>query len=120
MSLDLSSVATQLLGSLASNADGYIVLRRETGGLVDPITGDYTSGETEDYDLVGAVTAISDALVDGTRIQSGDVMVTVDNQIAPAITDTLLINDVEHQIVPPIRTVSHAGTVQVYKIQARL
>lgn len=119
MGLDLSDVATELLGELASNADGYITLRRETGDIVDPITGDFTPGTSEDFKLVGAVTSISDNLVDGTRILAGDVMVAVDNQVEPLMTDTLLINGVEHTMVPPIKEVNHAGVVQVYKIQAR-
>ena len=119
MSLDLSDVATELLGDLASNADGYIQLVRESGSSVDPVTGDYTTGVSETFNLVGAATNVSDSLVDGSRIQSGDVMVTIDNQVDPFLTDKLYIGGVLHQIISPIKTVNHAGIVQVYKIQAR-
>ena len=119
MSLELSDVVTELLGELASNADGYIVLRREVGGVTDDITGDYTPGTNTDYDIVGAATQISDGLVDGSRIQSGDVMVTMDNQVEPLLTDQLLIGGVEYQMVGNPKVINHAGIVQGYKVQAR-
>ena len=119
MSLDLSSVATRLLGKLASNADGYIQLVRESGGDVDDITGDHTGGSEATFNLIGAVTEIKSTLIDGSRVQAGDVMVTVDNQVEPQLSDKLYIGGVLHQIVSPITTVNHAGIVQVYRIQAR-
>lgn len=120
MALDLSAVATELLKELAADGTtGYITLERETGGAVDPITGDYTPGTTETFDLVGAVTEVKANTVDGSRIQTGDVIVTVDNAIEPLITDGLYIGGIAYTMIPPIQTVNHAGTVQVYKIQAR-
>ena len=48
MALDLSAVATELLAELASNADGYISLKRSSGGSVSP-EGVYTPGNSDKH-----------------------------------------------------------------------
>lgn len=115
MSLDLSSVATQLLANLTSST--FVKLVRKTESY-DPITGTETVTSETVTNLVGGSMPISSNLIDGTRIRATDKMIVCDNAIKPLFTDYIRIDSVDYAIVDIIE-VNHAGIPQLYKVIAR-
>ena len=119
MSLDLSEVATKLLRELASKKEtGYVQLKRETAGVVDPVTGAHTDGTTALINLNAAVSDMPQSMV-SDRIQISDKLVIVDNLTIPTSKDRLVIGGVEHQIILINGAGGHAGITQSIRIAAR-
>lgn len=119
MALDLSATATKLLRKLASTSEsGYVQLKRETGGSIDPITGQKTAGTTELIGLNAAVTDMPATLVND-RINIDDKLVVCDNKAIPSSDDKLVIGGVEHSIILINGEGGHAGTIQAVRMAAR-
>lgn len=121
MSLDLSSVATELMDSLGKRGTVTLVrVSRED----DPEEG--TQTETKVQCLLSAVNLPApESLIGGAinndqtnMIKATDRLVVIDGQIEPVISDLLLIDGKEYRIIQ-ITTVNHAGTPQIYKVVAR-
>ncbi len=120
MAIDISAKAQKLLSKLASSkAIGYVKLKRETGGSIDPDTGLYTAGTETLIPVDAAVTQFSAIEIDGTRIMHGDKRIVFAPDIEPMATDKVMIGDDEFTIIGEIDDVNHAGTTQVYKAQVR-
>lgn len=119
MALDLSATATKLLRKLASTKEsGYVQLKRETGGSIDPITGQATAGTVELIGLNAAVTDMPANLV-SDRINAEDKLVVCDKETIPTSDDRLVIGGVEHTIILINGEGGHAGTTQAIRMAAR-
>ena len=121
MGLDLSATATRLLTTLAS--DTNVKLKRTTGAVFDPVAGTQTGGTTTTSNLVAAVINPASKLFDSERIQYGDKMVIMDNQIEPIMSDLIVIPDDQGNaidfVIVDIGGVNHAGIRQIYKVVCR-
>lgn len=119
MALDLSATATKLLRKLASKKEsGFVQLKRETGGVIDPITGQSTDGVIEFIGLNAAVTSMPQSLVND-RINIDDKLVVCDNETIPSSDDKLVIGGVEHSIILINGEGGHAGVTQAISMAAR-
>ena len=117
MALDLSLTATKLLSSLAS--DDYVSIKREVGGVFDPVAGDTTGETLTQINLTAAVLSVNDAVFDGdNRLQFGDKMILADNKTAPLMSDVISFGGNDYKVVA-IDGFNHAGTQQFYKVYCR-
>lgn len=99
-----------------------VIIRRTTttgGNEWDP-----TSGTTQDVDYAAqaVVTDYKEGLIDGEAVKYGDkriILAAKGLSITPETTDKLIVGDVNFTIVR-VTTVSPAGTIVVYELQARL
>lgn len=115
MALDLSALATEILTDLAST--DYVKLIRKTRTF-DPVAGDFTNEASDEIGLVAAVLKIPENLIDGTRVQTGDRMVLMDNQTEPLMSDEIKIGSELYKITM-IDGFNHAGTQQFWKVVCR-
>ena len=103
-----------------SEASGYYKLRRTTGLIKDPDTGLVTGGTTEDIPIAGGVLIGYDqSEIDGTRIMGGDQKLAVAPNIAPLVTDVLLVGGAAEKTIVAANPVTVDGVVQVYHLQVR-
>lgn len=105
---------------LLSERGRAMVLRRRVPGAYDPATG--TAAQTvTDTACSGATFPFPALLIDGTRIQVGDLKVLLAVQgltFEPAIGDQLLIGGAVHQVMN-VQPIGPDGTVVVYRLQVR-
>ena len=97
MSLDLSAVATSILGSLGSV--GHATLVKVSGGAFDPVLGETTGQVRTTYTPPAAVLSPDDRLIDGTRILATDKRVIFDNSVTVEQNDLIIIGNFEYRIV---------------------
>lgn len=96
-----------------------INLKRTVGDGVDPVTGAETAGVETVYTPNGIFKEYDEKLIDGTRIQSGDRMLILDNTIEPIASDEIEIDGNYWNVVSPIKAKSPAGIPLVYIAQVR-
>lgn len=97
-----------------------MVLRRRVSGAYDPATGS-APVTVSDSACAGATFPFPALLIDGTRIQVGDLKVLLAVQgltFEPAIGDELLIGGAAHQI-KSVQPIGPDGTVVIYRLQVR-
>ena len=103
-----------------------VIIKRDTGGSFDPVTGTNTPGTVEDYTAT-AILADYSLKESGIRnqpetlIQAGDKKVTVAAKgldIVPRLKDRVVANGVEYA-VHNIKEVNPAGTPVLYELQGR-
>lgn len=109
---DMAEVAAELLTEFGQ----AVTLKRSTG-TVDPVTGADTRS-TSDVTTVGVVMNYPQAIIDGTRIQSGDRRLMIDASEEPKLTDTVLIGS-EPWSIQEIEVSSPAGTAIRYAVRIR-
>jgi len=95
---------------------GYVKLVQNTG-THDPLTGEVSAG-TIAVDLHAVDLEIKSKLVDGTRILASDRMVIMSNDVAPKMSDDILIGNNTHKIIE-IMPISPAGTPVTYEVVCR-
>lgn len=111
---EMAAVALELLEEFGQS----ITLSRETGGSIDPITGEVTAGTDASVTTTGLIKPYPDRMIDGTRILSSDRELVLSNEQVPLPSDKPTIGGEEWSIVE-ITTVSPAGTDVVYFCQVR-
>ena len=67
---------------------------------------------------MGSATFLEGKTGEGDRANANEVKVTTDNQVAPLMTDRLVVGGVEHTITG-VEVKNHAGIVQAYIISGR-
>lgn len=116
MSLDLSSVATELLADLAST--DYVKLVRVVGATYDPVTASSTGGTESVINLTAAVLPMPDKLLNSSRIKATDEYILMDGQTKPLTSDKVRVSGRDYSI-EWIEEANHAGTPQYYEVVAR-
>jgi len=114
---DMAEMVTELLQPDADGGlgQGMVQLKRETPGVVDPEQPWVPVEPTaQTWILDAAVRRVSQMYVDGTLIVATDNQVTFAvPAMVPAITDTLIIDGVEHAM-KDLRPIPAAGTQAAY------
>lgn len=118
MALDLSSVAIDLLDSLADSQD-YVIIY-ETGGYEDPITGQWFDGEIKRIQLDAAYEDTTDfSLIDGTTIQAGDVFLLIKPDVSlPSETFWFEVRGSRYNVVQSSEVIN-GGILQYSEYQLR-
>lgn len=112
---NLQATATTLLTRFGRD----IVVRRESGGSIDPVTGAVVAGSVTDTTVKGILKTYPDRLIDGTRIKESDRMIIINAIIEPLTTDQIILgSDVWHPV--EVKSSNPAGTPLVYFVQVRL
>lgn len=118
----LQSVADRLLGTKPLGGKA-MTLKRRVSEVFDPVTGAPLGGADELIPelipVLGIVSEFNLRLVDGTRILATDKRVVLTSAAEPLIADTLIIDGVDYQIVPPVRESKPTDTTLFYIVQAR-
>lgn len=128
MTMDYSTVAAKILAML-KRFGVAVVLRRQTAGTYDPVTGEFSGASTTDYSAWALMISQSmlqsgnagDRYFDGTLIQTGDkmlILVASGLTVTPQPKDQLIISDVTWQIVARI-TVEPGGEALLYQVLVR-
>lgn len=114
---EMAAVATDLLSS--EQLGGTVTFMRYSGGTIDPVTNAQVAPTPETFTPNGGIKEYDDALVDGTRIISGDKRVVIDAATyTPEPSDKVVIDSEEWPIVR-IKKVDFVGVPIIYEIQAR-
>lgn len=79
----MQGVSARLLGKFGSS----VSLIRVGAKTFNPVTGEYEWGAEQSIPLTAAPVPINAALIDGTAIQAGDMMVKADGAVVPAMED---------------------------------
>lgn len=108
----LANTASKLLAKFGRTVE----IKRTTGNIVDPVTGQVTAGSTATLSANGIFRSYPDALIDGTRILKGDRELIIDSTVTPLITDKPKING-EYWSIKNITSSNPAGTPLVYFLQ---
>jgi len=84
----MAAVADRLIDSYGFDS----VIRRITGGGIDPVTGADTS-ETTDYDVKAVAKSVDIARRDATIIQAGDRLYVITSAVEPMNGDKFKVDD---------------------------
>lgn len=76
--------------------------------------------EPQEYELTGVATSYSQGMINGTTIQSGDIMLSVLCEVEPTQANKVVIDGVQASIVDvdPVAYTGKDKTI-MYRIQAR-
>jgi hypothetical protein len=111
----MAGVARSLLGDFGAS----ITITRTTGRVQSDITGVVTNaGTTVNYLPKGVVKQYNRMEIDGSRIQTDDRLLVLDDTIAPLLTDKPIVNGKTWNIIS-IETREPAGIPLVYMVQLR-
>jgi hypothetical protein len=105
-------------GALLAEYGQQMSLIRTIGGTIDPVTGQ-TTGITVTLPVIGIVSAMPEALVNGTSVLGTDMQITIDNQEQPAPDDVVQVGATRYKVMR-VNAVAPAGYPVIYKLQARL
>lgn len=111
---DMQATAARLIDQFGRD----VVLVRESGGGIDPVTGAVTTGTDDSVTVRGIVRRYPNSLIDGTRIQATDREVVVEAKEQPLMTDRVRIDGKDYP-VEEIQTTDPAGTPLVYFVRVR-
>lgn len=117
MAFDYAKIATTA-ARLLNNFGQTVSVTRTTGAAFDPITGTYTAGTEAVYSPKGVLRKYPDAVIDGTRIETNDRELILDNTIKPALSDEITLQG-EKWTVINVASVDPAGVPLVYFCQVR-
>lgn len=119
MALDLKDTAKRLIRSLAGTSEmGLFYIKGETGGTEDPNTGRWTPGVPFSTPIDGALVGYSERLIDGVNIRSGDKTLICAHD-APIQSDSIVEIYGDNWTIEGLNPISHAGQVQIYRLQVR-
>lgn len=91
----MQGVATRLLGKYSST----VTLIRVGSKVFNPVTGEYEWQPDTQIPLTAVPVPINIALVNGTTIQAGDMMVKADYSVLPKMEDKIDFNGERWSIV---------------------
>lgn len=120
---ELATTALELLAEFGVSG----VLRRPSAGTFDPAAGTVTGSTNTDYTITAALfdyglKESGATLADGTVIKAGDKQIYVAASglaVAPAITDTLIINSVTYRIAN-VKIIAPSGIAVLYELCGRV
>lgn len=118
----MQKVATKLLTKFDERETPIKLIVLGVGTVFDYYLGEYVTAANTEYDCTGVAITVSQSLVNGTTIQSGDKMVTVSVNVGvvPTTADKLLIDGEQWSIVDtPHADYTGIDKAVVYKMQAR-
>ena len=95
-----------------------VEIKRQTGEIIDPVTGEVTPGTEESFYPNGVLKPYKKSLIDGTRIQKDDLELVLDNTVKPITSDEPKING-EYFTVVNVSSIAPGGTPLIYKVQVR-
>ena len=95
-----------------------VALVRETGALLDPITGAETSGVDASTTTTGLLVPYPDKMIDGTRILDSDRMLIASGETVILPTDKPTIGG-ENWAIISIKTIKPTTVAVVYFVQVR-
>lgn len=91
----MQKTATRLLGKYGSSVN----LIRAGAKVWDPDEGEYVESPPATIPLTSAPVPVNVALVNGTTIQAGDMIVKADHSVLPKMEDKVSFNGAEWSIV---------------------
>lgn len=118
----MQKVATKLLTKFDERETPIKLIVLGVGTVFDYDLGEYVTAANTEYDCTGVAITVSQSLVNGTTIQSGDKMVTVSANVGvvPTTADKLLIDGKQWSIVDtPHADYTGIDKAIVYKMQTR-
>lgn len=118
----MQKVATKLLTKFDERETPIKLIVLGVGTVFDYELGEYVAAANTEYNCTGVAITVSQSLVNGTTIQSGDKMVTVSVNVGvvPTTADKLLIDGKQWSIVDtPHADYTGIDKAVVYKMQAR-
>lgn len=95
-----------------------IPLKRTTGASNNPVEGTNTPGTTQNFEPKGFALNYKNSLIDGTRIQSGDKLLLLDNSVEPKMADRFTFDGAAWKPIDIIKK-APAGIPIVYFVQVR-
>lgn len=110
----MQGVATRLLGKFGSS----VTLVRAGGKVWNPETGEYDVSPETMHPLTSVPVPINAGLVNGTTIQSGDMVVKADPRVLPKMEDKIDFGGARWSVVG-IETKMVNDDVVCYFIQVR-
>lgn len=119
----MEGVASKLLGKF-DESDGRIVLVRRGEAVWDDTLAEMVPGIEEQISMVGVTIPVGGqvntpfGLVDGTTVQTGDILVKVTSAVEPTLNDKLEFDGAQWSIVAII-PVRYTNQTIMYTIQAR-
>ena len=91
----MQKTATRLLGAYGSTFN----LIRAGSRVWDPVEGEYVTSPSVTIPLTSVPVPVNVALVNGTTIQAGDMIVKADHSVLPKMEDKVSFNGAEWSIV---------------------
>lgn len=91
----MQKTATRLLGKYSSTVN----LIRAGAKVWDPDEGEYVESPPTTISLISVPVPVNVALVNGTTIQAGDMIVKADHSVLPKMEDKVSFNGAEWSIV---------------------
>lgn len=91
----MQGVATRLLGKYGST----VTLVRAGGKVWDPVEGEYAQAPDTTLSLTAVPVPVNIALVNGTTIQAGDMVVKADYSVLPKMEDKVDFNGERWSVV---------------------
>ncbi len=119
MALDLSKVAIKLINKLGAKASERVHFTvRESGGVEDPATGEYTPGQTTETPIAGALLDHQAALASGFTLAAEEAMFLSPPNEDIQLSDSLRLVGTDYTIVS-LGRLEHAGKLQLYQIKVK-
>jgi hypothetical protein len=128
---EMNAMATELLSDFDERTgDDRLAIIKQGAKVWDNVEAEYVYGADTKYFLTGVSINKLDALINGTTIQAGDMMITASTNVVdeseavvsyvPAVNDKMLIDGVQWSIVDTPH-VNYTGNslIVAYKIQVR-
>jgi hypothetical protein len=112
---EMAGVVTELLAEFGTT----MVIKRTVGKVVDPVTFVVTPGVDEVFNPLGLIKSYKSSQIDGTKIQTGDKVIILNNVIEPLITDTITTETQDWPIVDVVSVKPDDATAVVYFCQVR-
>ena len=113
---EMAEMATELITEFGQD----IVITRETGEIINPVTGEVeVEASSQEYNVKGIMKKYPENLINGKRITSSDREIIMEASVVePLITDTISINNQEWPIID-ITSINPAGTPLIYSVRVR-
>jgi len=120
LSARFKNTADRLLNKFDERESGQkINIRRLTGDPVwDSTLGQMVFPNSEFVEIVGVVTSFDLSLVNDNTIQGGDLLIKITADVAPSMSDKIIIDNDEYSIVS-IDPVRYTNTTILYSLQVR-
>jgi len=103
---------------LLTKFGGPVVLPRETGEKIDPVTGAVTAGADATVTTTGLIKPYPDNMIDNTRILASDRLLVCSSEYEILPSDKPTIGGEDWSVVS-IKTVKPTDTAVVYFVQVR-
>lgn len=96
-----------------------VILKRYTGGIINPVTGEKTPIIQDDKNCFGILADYQQNYIDGKTILQGDKLLIIDSSVKPLKTDKPMMNYESLGVILNIKDIKPAGMSVVYFLQVR-